>query len=178
MDWWRALIGLNNKLEIDVLKSEQCASPPAPTSYQSGISNSDYAAAKLGNQNKLKDSKIFSWIDFQRRYEYECGCGVKCERGGVEKTLILHWMLCRYLFPSSSHSSPWQWYKYDEINPHSAIFCQYYAFIGYCWSVILFLASSASKRSIRRFVITEKAPPTRAFSWLKAATTAFTLRHY
>ena len=41
--------------------------------------------------------------------------------------------------------------------------------------------SSASKRSIRRFVITEKAP-TRAFSWLKAATTAFTLktllRHY
>ena len=31
---------------------------------------------------------------------------------------------------------------------------------------------SASKRSIRRFVITEKAP-TRAFSWLKAATTAF-----
>ena len=137
MDWWRALIGLNNKLEIDVLKSEQCASPPAPTSYQSGISNSDYAAAKLGNQNKLKDSKIFSWIDFQRRYEYECE--VKCERGGVEKTLILHWMLCRYLFPSSSHSSPWQWYKYDEINPHSAIFCQYYAFIGYWWSVILFL---------------------------------------
>ena len=41
--------------------------------------------------------------------------------------------------------------------------------------------SSASKRSIRRFIITEKAP-TRAFSWLKAATTAFTfktlLRHY
>ena len=41
--------------------------------------------------------------------------------------------------------------------------------------------SSASKSSIRRFVITEKAP-TRAFSWLKAATTAFTsktlLRHY
>ena len=41
--------------------------------------------------------------------------------------------------------------------------------------------SSASKSSIRRFVITEKAP-TRAFSWLKAATTAFTfktlLKHY
>ena len=40
---------------------------------------------------------------------------------------------------------------------------------------------SAPKRSIRRFVITEKAP-TRAFSWLKAATTAFTfktlLTHY
>ena len=43
------------------------------------------------------------------------------------------------------------------------------------------LRSSVSKRSIRRFVTTEKAP-TRAFSWLKAATTAFTfktlLRHY
>merc|ERR1739836_57170 len=41
--------------------------------------------------------------------------------------------------------------------------------------------TSASKRSIRRFVITEKAP-TRTFSWLKAATTAFIfktlLRHY
>ena len=40
---------------------------------------------------------------------------------------------------------------------------------------------SASKSFIRRFVITEKAP-SRAFSWLKAATTAFTfktlLRHY
>ena len=47
------------------------------------------------------------------------------------------------------------------------------------------MATSASKSSIRRFVITEKAPtraPTSAFSWLKAATTAFTfktqLRHY
>ena len=43
------------------------------------------------------------------------------------------------------------------------------------------VASSAPKSSIRTFVITEKAP-TRAFSWLKAATTAFTfktlLRHY
>ena len=41
--------------------------------------------------------------------------------------------------------------------------------------------TSASKRSIRRLVITEKAP-TRAISWLKVATTAFTfktpLRHY
>ena len=40
---------------------------------------------------------------------------------------------------------------------------------------------SASKSSIRKFAITEKAT-TRAFSWLKAATTAFTfktlLRHY
>ena len=47
---------------------------------------------------------------------------------------------------------------------------------GGSWVVI-----SASKSSIRRFVITEKAL-TRAFSWLKSATTAFTfktlLRHY
>ena len=43
------------------------------------------------------------------------------------------------------------------------------------------VSTNASKSSIWRFVITEKAP-TRAFSWLKAATTAFTfktlLRHY
>ena len=43
------------------------------------------------------------------------------------------------------------------------------------------VTTSASKSSIWRFVITEKAP-TRAFSWLNAATTAFTfktlLRHY
>ena len=45
-----------------------------------------------------------------------------------------------------------------------------------CW-----VHRSASKSCIQRFVITEKAP-TRAFSWLKAATTAFSfktlLRHY
>ena len=41
----------------------------------------------------------------------------------------------------------------------------------YCRSLV----TSASKSSIRRFVITEKAP-TRAFSWLKAATTAFTFK--
>ena len=45
----------------------------------------------------------------------------------------------------------------------------------------LAVSSSALKSSIQRFVITDKAP-TRAFSWLKAATTAFTfktlLRHY
>ena len=43
------------------------------------------------------------------------------------------------------------------------------------------IQTSALKSSIQRFVITEKAP-TRAFAWLKAATTAFTfktlLRHY
>ena len=45
----------------------------------------------------------------------------------------------------------------------------------------IWVSISASKSSIRRFVITEKAA-TRAFSWLKAATTAFIfktlLRHY
>ena len=43
------------------------------------------------------------------------------------------------------------------------------------------VAASASKSSIQRFVIREKAS-TRAFSWLKAATIAFSfktlLRHY
>ena len=42
--------------------------------------------------------------------------------------------------------------------------------IAPCW-----LTSSASRSSIRRFVITEKAP-TRAFSWLKVATTSFTFK--
>ena len=37
------------------------------------------------------------------------------------------------------------------------------------------IQDSASKSSSRRFVITEKAP-TRALSWLKAATTAFTFK--
>ena len=43
------------------------------------------------------------------------------------------------------------------------------------------MSALVPQKQIRRFVITEKAP-TRAFSWLKAATTAFTfktlLRHY
>ena len=47
--------------------------------------------------------------------------------------------------------------------------------------LLVLVLTSASKRSIQRFVITKKAP-TRAFSWLKAATTAFTfktlLRHH
>ena len=47
-----------------------------------------------------------------------------------------------------------------------------------CW---IWISTSASKSSIRRFVMTEKAP-TRAYSWLKAPTSAFTfetlLRHY
>ena len=37
------------------------------------------------------------------------------------------------------------------------------------------LFTSASKRSIRRFVITEKVP-SMALSWLKVATTAFTFK--
>ena len=39
----------------------------------------------------------------------------------------------------------------------------------YEWELVL------QKSSIQKFVITEKAP-TRAFSWLKAATTAFTFK--
>ena len=44
------------------------------------------------------------------------------------------------------------------------------------------IVNTLGGHTVRRFVITEKAP-TRAFSWLKAATTAFTfnktlLRHY
>ena len=45
----------------------------------------------------------------------------------------------------------------------------------------MLLVISASISSIRRLIITEKAP-TRAFSWLKVLTSAFTfktlLRHY
>ena len=48
------------------------------------------------------------------------------------------------------------------------------------WQAVVWSLEIQTK-AIRRFVITEKAP-TRAFSWLKAATTAFTfktiLRHY
>ena len=46
------------------------------------------------------------------------------------------------------------------------------------WDIPMYkvgVGTSASKSSIQRFVITEKAP-TRAFSWLKAATTAFTFK--
>ena len=48
---------------------------------------------------------------------------------------------------------------------------------GYCVdnAAVWALNTSASKSSIRRFVITEK-DPTRAFSWLKAATNAFTFK--
>ena len=56
-----------------------------------------------------------------------------------------------------------------------------FAVAGFQLEVDIRFVTSASKISIRRFVITEKAP-TRAFSWMKAATTAFTfktlLRHY
>ena len=42
------------------------------------------------------------------------------------------------------------------------------------WKCSRNVVISASKSSIRRFVIMEKAP--RAFSWLKAATTTFTFK--
>ena len=47
--------------------------------------------------------------------------------------------------------------------------------VSWDWWSAFHVTTSASKKSIRRFVITEKAP-TRAFSWLKAATTAFTFK--
>ena len=68
------------------------------------------------------------------------------------------WLLCRPLYSAGDeyHYTPPSWCPGPSLT-------------------------SASKSSIRRFVIMEKAP-TRAFSWLKAATTAFTfktlLRHY
>ena len=67
----------------------------------------------------------------------------------------------------------------QKINSHSQTF-----FCGFDHDVNprgFFDQASASKSSIQRFVITEKVL-TRAFSWLKAATTALTfktlLRHY
>ena len=74
-----------------------------------------------------------------------------------------------YFGPRESLWQSWQWWDDDGDKTQR----------GRCLGTI---TTSASKTSIRRFVITEKAP-TRAFSWLmKAATTAFTfktlLRHY
>ena len=66
-------------------------------------------------------------------------------------------------------------HKADEIEE------MYVGFQVRIMIMVITLVTSASRSSNRRFVITEKAP-TRAFSWLKAATTAFTLktllRHY
>ena len=50
-----------------------------------------------------------------------------------------------------------------------------HVFIAFIIIIGMAVCISASKSSIRRFVITEKAP-TMAFSWLKAATTAFTFK--
>ena len=49
--------------------------------------------------------------------------------------------------------------------------------IGYklCVNIYRISILEIQTKAIRRFVITEKAP-TRAFSWLKAATTAFTFK--
>ena len=61
------------------------------------------------------------------------------------------------------------------IAAHEAAQWYLYIYIVLCIQLIVTGANSASKSSIRRFVITEKAPA-RAFSWLKAATTAFTFK--
>ena len=90
---------------------------------------------------------------------------------------ILSWRFCWTLQKGSTYREK----KLGRIHPGEetaswrdyAHVCRHGSAAGVC--------VSASKSSIRRFVITDKAP-TRAFSWLKAATTAFTfktlLRHY
>ena len=67
------------------------------------------------------------------------------------------------------------------VGTWSTVILETYCEILLSPSILQYLRYSASKRSIQRFVITDYAP-TRAFSSLKAATTAFTfktqLRHY
>ena len=71
----------------------------------------------------------------------------------------------------------------QKLNQYSSCFCfhaqcsVFSAVLAWCrgWDSWATIDTSASKSSIRKFVITEKAP-TRAFSWLKAATTAFTFK--
>ena len=73
---------------------------------------------------------------------------------------------------------PWLFWQLIHIVVN--VRCMWWKWWG-IWCLVLSAGISASKSSIQRFVIMEKAP-TRAFSWLKAATTAFTfktlLRHY
>ena len=83
-------------------------------------------------------------------------------------------LLCRKT--KGSQAEAWPMYPWTHRPSRSPALGQ--DIILQCLNTV---SSSASKSSIRRFVITEKAP-TRAFSWLKAASTAFTfktlVRHY
>ena len=69
----------------------------------------------------------------------------------------------------------------NEATRGQCLLCQGPSTLQHVCRAQALVGTSASKSSIRRFEITEKAP-TRAFSWLKPATTAFTfmtlLRHY
>ena len=65
-------------------------------------------------------------------------------------------------------SEPMSWI--GSLKMHSFVFLTRVIF-----TFTMSLVTSASKSSIRKFVITEKAP-TRAFSCLKAATTTFTFK--
>ena len=114
-----------------------------------------------------------SWAPGGQRSSGNVNCG---------STDIIHYTLyiIHYVHPTSytggtlcSTGAPCAPPPLPELDPFISTWCK-----GSAASSSL---TSASKSSIRRFVITEKAP-TRAFSWLKAATTAFTfktlLRHY
>ena len=69
----------------------------------------------------------------------------------------------------------------NEATRGQCLLCQGPSTLQHVCRAQALVGTSASKSSIRRFEITEKAP-TRAFSWLKPATTAFAfktlLRHY
>ena len=116
------------------------------------LSKSTYLAVSRGNSFLLGDHFKF------------------CMRVYLFLTLLANW------FVISTINA-----VYHEVCMHH--FSPYSRFMesGIAKFPAVYKVTSASKRSIRRFVITEKAP-TRAFSWLKAATTTFTFktlsRHY
>ena len=100
--------------------------------------------------------------------------GVLCIRG---LDILEHWF-CPALRSSDSVFSfvfqSWNPARSSEL-PRTKSVCIFKSAALAVWEIEI------QTKAIRRFVITEKAP-TRAFSWLKAATTAFTfktlLRHY
>ena len=69
----------------------------------------------------------------------------------------------------------------NEATRGQCLLCQGPSTLQHVCRAQALVGTSASKSSIRRFEITEKAP-TRAFSWLKPTNTAFAfktlLRHY
>ena len=104
-----------------------------------------------------------------RRGKERRGVGKLCRSAAARWQSVLQ-------FRKSNYPPPGPGYRVPTPGLHAAPDCTQ-ANILHLGTVTI----SAWKRSIRRFVITEKAP-TRAFSWLKAATTTSTfktlLRHY